>query len=88
MFIITLNTGFKLFIVNVNFYKTTEQVSTKVSVASIISMIKSKYSCTRLIFRQSQSTFRFLRLKVSSMSTQKSCAQVRVQYSCTKVQLF
>ena len=42
MFITTLNTGFKLFIVDSNFYGTFEQVSTKVSVLSIISMIKIK----------------------------------------------
>ena len=42
MFITTMNTGFKLFIVDVNFYGTFEQVSTKVSVKSIISMIKIK----------------------------------------------
>ena len=42
MFITTLNTGFKLCIVDINFYVTFEQVSTKVSVTSIISrpMIK------------------------------------------------
>ena len=39
MFITTLNTGFKLFIVDINFYGTFEQVSTKVS---DISMIKIK----------------------------------------------
>ena len=44
MFITTLNTGFKLFIVDINFYGTFEQVSTKVSFVSIISrpMIKIK----------------------------------------------
>ena len=42
MFITTLNTGFKLFIVGIHFYGTFEQVSTKVSVVSIISMIKIK----------------------------------------------
>ena len=36
MFIITLNTGFKLFIVDINFYGTFEQVSTKVSSISVI----------------------------------------------------
>ena len=39
MSITTLNTGFKLFIVDLYFYKTFEQLSTKVSV---ISMIKIK----------------------------------------------
>ena len=39
MFITTLNTGFKLFIININFYGAFEQVSTKVSV---IGMIKIK----------------------------------------------
>ena len=42
MFIITLYTGFKLFIVDINFYGTFEHASTKVSVLSIISMIKVK----------------------------------------------
>ena len=52
--------------------------------------IEVAYSCTRLIFGPSPSTFRFeyecfLRLKVSSTSTQKSCrpTQVRAQYSST-----
>ena len=40
MFITTLNVGFKLFIVDIHFYETFEQVSTKVSVISIRSMIK------------------------------------------------
>ena len=35
MFITTLNTGFKLFVVDINFYGTFEQVSTKVSVLMI-----------------------------------------------------
>ena len=42
MFITTLNTDFKLFIVDINFYGTFEQVSTKVFVLSIISMISVK----------------------------------------------
>ena len=42
MFITTLNTGFKFFRVDINFYGTFEQVLTKVSVVSIISMIKIK----------------------------------------------
>ena len=42
MFITTLNTGFKLYIVDINSYGTLEQVSTKVSLISIISMIKIK----------------------------------------------
>ena len=42
MFITALNTDFKLFMVDINFYGTFEQVSTKVSVISIISMIKIK----------------------------------------------
>ena len=42
MFITTLNTGFKFVIVDINFYSTFEQVSTKVSVVSILSMIKTK----------------------------------------------
>ena len=42
MFITTLNTGFKLFIVDINFYGTFEQVSTKVCVVSILSTIKIK----------------------------------------------
>ena len=42
MFITTLKTGFKLFVVDINFYGTFEQVSTKVSVVSSISMIKIK----------------------------------------------
>ena len=41
MFITTLNIGL-LFIVDINFYGTFEQVSTKVFVVSIISMIKTK----------------------------------------------
>ena len=39
MFITSLNIGFKLFIVDINFYETFEQVSTKVSVLSIISIL-------------------------------------------------
>ena len=42
MFFTTLNTGFKLFIVDINFYETFEQVSMKVFVISILSMIKIK----------------------------------------------
>ena len=42
MFITTSNPGFKLLIVDINFDGTFEQVSTKVSVVSIISMIKIK----------------------------------------------
>ena len=49
---------------------------------------KSKNSGTPLIFRPNASTFRleyeyFLKLKVSSTSTQKSCTRVRVQYLST-----
>ena len=35
-------TGFKLFIVDINFYGTFKQVSTKISVISVISTIKIK----------------------------------------------
>ena len=42
MFVTTLNTGFKFFTVDINFYRAFEQVLTKVSVVSIISMIKIK----------------------------------------------
>ena len=78
MFIISLNTGFKLFVVEFNFYGIFQQISTKVSVASMIK-IKVGLLCTRLIFRPSPSTFRFeyeyfLRSKFSSTSTQKACA--------------
>ena len=42
LFITTLNSGFKLFIIDINFYGTFELVATKVSVISIISVIKIK----------------------------------------------
>ena len=42
MFITTLNTGFKLFIVDSNFYGNFEQVSTKVSVICIIKYDKNR----------------------------------------------
>ena len=40
--VLTLNPGFKFFRVDIDFYGTFEQVLTKVSVVSIISMIKIK----------------------------------------------
>ena len=58
MFIITLNLGFKLFIVDINFCSTSEQTSTKVSEK----YDKNQSTCvsdTRLFFRLSPSTFRF-----------------------------
>ena len=91
MFITTLNTGFKLFVVDINFYGTFEQVSTKVSVIMIkikvgLFVYSTEFWTESEYFKVGVRVAYYLRLKVSSMSTKKSCSLLECVYSKVKVQ--